>query len=244
MVVENIPEEYTNADVIKEYFSRFGTLLNTQIDADSKSAMLEYASHEEAQTCYSSPEAIFSNRFVKVYWSGMESISPPQPVLTKEELQANLRRMKERKLESDLATLEKQKQLTEIQKNRAALISKLMQEQTTIMEKLKTDSNLSVQERAVLMKGLESLQESIKSLMKETVNSPHVPRNPSAYQVRPYSPYNSGGYRPPFQKPHRSDRKFVFDPNATPFVPSNHTVSDDPVYQAKLKAFEQLQGMV
>ena len=236
MVVENIPEESANADVIKEYFSRFGTLVNAQIDEYSKSALLEYASHEEAKACYSSPDAIFSNRFVRVYWSGMESISPPQAVLTKEELQANLRRMKEKKFEADIVALEKQKQLTEIQKNRAALISKLMLEQATIMEKLKTDSNLSVQERAVMMKGLETVQESIKSLMKETVN---VPSNTSQGL-----PYNGGGFRPPFQKPHRSDRKFVFNPNAAPFVPSNHDVADDLVYQTKFEAFEQLQKMV
>lgn len=250
LVVENIPEESANAQVIMEYFSRFGQLVNSQIDAESKSAMLEYATPEEAKACHNSPEAIFNNRFVKVYWSGMENIPPPPVVLSPEELRANLRRMQEKKLEADLAVLEKQRQITEIQKNRTALISKLMAEQTGIMDKLKTDATLSVQERAVLMKGLETMQESIKSLMKETANSSQVgkPGGHSGFRggfQQPRPPYSGPSYRPPvYQKPLNSERKFVMDPNASPFVPAAAAVPVDTVYQTKKQAYEQLETMV
>ena len=251
LVVENIPEESANAEVIMEYFSRFGQLVNSQIDVESKSAMLEYATPEEAKACHNSPEAIFNNRFVKVYWSGMENIPPPPVVLSPEELRANLRRMQEKKLEADLAVLEKQRQITEIQKNRTALISKLMAEQTGIMDKLKTDATLSVQERAVLMKGLETMQESIKSLMKETANTSQVgkPGGHSGFRggfQQPRPSYSGPSYRPPvYQKPLNSERKFVMDPNASPFVPAAAAVPvNDAVYQTKKQAYEQLETMV
>ena len=59
---------------------------------------------------------------------------------------------------------EQKRQLQELQKNTKEVIQKQMEEQQKVMEKLR-DTGLSVDERTVLMKGLEMLQESIKTLM-------------------------------------------------------------------------------
>lgn len=205
-------------------------MVAVQVDGQGKSAQIEFSSHSEAKACHSSPDAIFGNRFVKIYWSSTESIKP-QPQLSQEELRANLLRMAEKKREAELAVLEKQKQLNEIQKNRTALIAKQMEEQTKVMEKIR-DPSLTVQERAMLMKGLETLQESIKSLMAAASSTPSATSTP--YRPPSFRPTFRPAYRPPYQ-PHTSERQFAVD---------SKQVENYSVYETKLQAFKALEAKV
>ncbi|KAF9972312.1 hypothetical protein BGZ73_004589 [Actinomortierella ambigua] len=68
LVVENIPQEFNTIDQVNQYFKKFGPLTNVQVDQIARKALIQYATHEEAHAAYSSPEVIFNNRFVKVYW--------------------------------------------------------------------------------------------------------------------------------------------------------------------------------
>ncbi|KAG0221354.1 hypothetical protein BGW41_006846 [Actinomortierella wolfii] len=68
LVVENIPQEFNTIDQVNNYFKKFGPLTNIQVDQVARKALIQYATHEEAHAAYSSPEVIFNNRFVKVYW--------------------------------------------------------------------------------------------------------------------------------------------------------------------------------
>ncbi|KAH9249795.1 hypothetical protein BASA81_012473 [Batrachochytrium salamandrivorans] len=68
LIVENIPPESCAMDKVNEYFKAFGTLTNIQVDPETKRATIQYSKTEEAQSAYRSPDPIFGNRFVKVYW--------------------------------------------------------------------------------------------------------------------------------------------------------------------------------
>lgn len=69
VVVDNIPEDKYNEDVIREHFSEFGNIVEITMEGFKKNlALIKFEDHESAHRAWSSPKAIFDNRFVKVYW--------------------------------------------------------------------------------------------------------------------------------------------------------------------------------
>ncbi|KAF9426508.1 hypothetical protein BGZ94_006407 [Podila epigama] len=68
LVVEHIPDEYNTISKVNEFFAQFGSLVNIQVDQPAHKALIQYSTREEASAAYNSPEVIFGNRFVKVYW--------------------------------------------------------------------------------------------------------------------------------------------------------------------------------
>ncbi|PWY98892.1 hypothetical protein BCV70DRAFT_192906 [Testicularia cyperi] len=72
LVIENVPVE--NLDLIKvnDYFKKFGTITNISIDKPGSKALVSYSQPSEAKAAHESPEVIFGNRFVKVYFQRLD----------------------------------------------------------------------------------------------------------------------------------------------------------------------------
>ena len=68
LVVEKIPEDKLSLESVNGWFKRFGTVTNVAIDANNAKALVSFAQHEEAHTAWKSEDAVFGNRFVKVFW--------------------------------------------------------------------------------------------------------------------------------------------------------------------------------
>ncbi|KAI9512644.1 hypothetical protein F5148DRAFT_992132 [Russula earlei] len=68
LVVEKIPEDKLSLDAVNGWFKRFGTVTNVAVDAPSAKALVSFSTHEEAHAAWKTEDAVFSNRFVKVYW--------------------------------------------------------------------------------------------------------------------------------------------------------------------------------
>lgn len=68
LVVEKIPEEKLSLGSVNEWFKRFGTVTNVAVDAVSAKALVTFANHDEALAAWKSEDAVFGNRFVKVFW--------------------------------------------------------------------------------------------------------------------------------------------------------------------------------
>jgi hypothetical protein len=220
LVVENIPEEFCDISKVHEYFSKFGNLVNCIVDVPSRAALLEFTHNYEAQLCHSSPDVIFNNRFVKVFWSAVEAKPytnrPKQPQVPAEILQE-----KKEQMEQHVEQVSQQQK--ELAKTRQALIAKQIEEQNSLLEKLKNPM-LSVDERKVFMQGLEYLQNSIKDLIsQQTGVSFTTSLNPNA---APFVP--SGSFRP--KTAHRS------------FV--SNSQGNDATLEEKRKLFEKLQEQV
>jgi hypothetical protein len=66
LVIDNIPPEHCQMTTINDYFKKFGSITN--ISLQSHKALVSFNTHEEAEAAHQSPDAIFDNRFVKVYW--------------------------------------------------------------------------------------------------------------------------------------------------------------------------------
>ncbi|PPQ67018.1 hypothetical protein CVT24_011312 [Panaeolus cyanescens] len=68
LVVEKIPEDKLTLEQVNDWFKRFGTVTNVAIDAMTAKALVSFASHQEAHAAWKAEEAVFGNRFVKVFW--------------------------------------------------------------------------------------------------------------------------------------------------------------------------------
>lgn len=68
LVVEKIPEDKLSLDQVNEWFKRFGTVTNVAIDTAGGKALVSFEKHDEARVAWRSEEAVFGNRFVKVFW--------------------------------------------------------------------------------------------------------------------------------------------------------------------------------
>ncbi|KAH0838608.1 hypothetical protein J3R83DRAFT_6930 [Lanmaoa asiatica] len=68
LVVEKIPEDKLSLDAVNSWFKRFGTVTNVAIDARTAKALVSFLDHSEAHAAWKSEDAVFGNRFVKVFW--------------------------------------------------------------------------------------------------------------------------------------------------------------------------------
>jgi hypothetical protein len=84
LTVDKIPEESCTVEAVQEYFSRYGTILAVDVDTTLKKATVEFENAEDATKAYSSPEPVFDNRFVRVYFQQPEKpkFASPRPKFT------------------------------------------------------------------------------------------------------------------------------------------------------------------
>ncbi|EWC43382.1 hypothetical protein DRE_07709 [Drechslerella stenobrocha 248] len=72
LVVECIPDEKLDEQSVRGYFSTFGAIESVEVKLPKKLAILKFENHEDAKKAHGSPDPIFNNRFVKVYWMKSE----------------------------------------------------------------------------------------------------------------------------------------------------------------------------
>jgi RNA-binding protein 26 len=70
LAVRNIPAELNTITHLNGHFSRYGNLVNVQVqfEGDLGSALVTFSSTDEATAAFSSSEAVMNNRFIKVFW--------------------------------------------------------------------------------------------------------------------------------------------------------------------------------
>ncbi|CAG8523924.1 10445_t:CDS:10 [Diversispora eburnea] len=175
LVVENIPIEVCNLDKVNEFFKKFGTIVNINVDITHHKAIIQFHSQSDAYKAYNSPEPIFDNRFVKVYWykekeepqSSNSSAIKPTVTLLKPENPVSappeiLTQPSPEKIKEAEEKAKKQKEsltaLLEIQKQREQLINRQIEEQKKLMELAKKSKN-----REEVLKVLSKVSEEIKN---------------------------------------------------------------------------------
>src|SRR5690606_27383941 len=68
IVIESIPEDKLNETDLREYFSKFGEIKKVTTQSYRRLAIIEFETHDSARVAHASPEPIFNNRFIKVFW--------------------------------------------------------------------------------------------------------------------------------------------------------------------------------
>ncbi|KAI8378799.1 hypothetical protein EDC96DRAFT_604465 [Choanephora cucurbitarum] len=182
LVVEKIPPECCQIAIVNDYFAKFGTITNISVQPNFQKAIIQYSTRAEAEKAYSSPDVIFDNRFVKVYWSKedtngteMPSSATALPVAQ----QANHPSAKVSnepdpeliaKRAAELAALREEKQkkhqehmksILELQKKRELQLQQQIDEQKRLLARLTDSANMSVAEKAELLRQLKQVQSDI-----------------------------------------------------------------------------------
>lgn len=72
--VRKIPQEMNNIAKLNEHFGKFGTLTNIQVkfQGDPSAALISFSTNAQAAAAYRSPEPVFNNRFIKLFWHNAE----------------------------------------------------------------------------------------------------------------------------------------------------------------------------
>jgi RNA-binding protein 26 len=68
LVVEKIPEDSLSLESVNAWFKRFGAVTKVAIDPRNAKALVSFSDHKEAHAAWKSQEAVFNNRFVKLFW--------------------------------------------------------------------------------------------------------------------------------------------------------------------------------
>ncbi|KAG7450293.1 uncharacterized protein BT62DRAFT_991286 [Guyanagaster necrorhizus] len=68
LVVEKIPDDKLSLEQVNDWFKKFGKVTNVAIDRPHGKALVSFEEHREAYAAWKSEDAVFNNRFVKVFW--------------------------------------------------------------------------------------------------------------------------------------------------------------------------------
>ncbi|GAC98544.1 hypothetical protein PHSY_006138 [Pseudozyma hubeiensis SY62] len=79
LVIENVPADSLDLIKVNEYFKKFGTITNISIDKPGSKALVSYSQPAEAKEAHESPDVIFGNRFVKVYFQRLDEAAGGAP---------------------------------------------------------------------------------------------------------------------------------------------------------------------
>ncbi|XP_072040511.1 LOW QUALITY PROTEIN: RNA-binding protein 26-like [Amphiura filiformis] len=68
--LKKVPRELNNISKLNEYFQKFGSIVNLQVacNNDPESALITFATHYQAKAAHNCQDAVFNNRFIKVFW--------------------------------------------------------------------------------------------------------------------------------------------------------------------------------
>jgi RNA-binding protein 26 len=199
LVVEKIPEDKLSLDVVNGWFKRFGTVTNVAVDPSSSKALVSFSSNDEAHTAWKSEDAVFGNRFVKVFWHrpmegqglvGQRALAASAPIVAS----ATAREQAQTGPTSDAAPPDPSssagtgpgaKKTPSTPSNppasalaaRQKLLEQQIAEQKTLMEKLNT---ASADEKKDIFAQLRKLGQEIKATSSQSQTSVSPSKKPSS----------------------------------------------------------------
>lgn len=77
LVVENAPRDALSVQNVRQFFGKFGPVTEVAIDVPALRAVVTFANADHARAALGSPEAVFGNRFVRVFRQRLENAHHP-----------------------------------------------------------------------------------------------------------------------------------------------------------------------
>ncbi|KAG0174358.1 hypothetical protein DFQ30_004671 [Apophysomyces sp. BC1015] len=176
LVIENIPADVCQISKINDFFKKFGTIVNISVQPHVQKAILQFSSRSEAEAAHGSPDPIFDNRFVKVYFqrekeepADTDSETKPTPTTTTtatnepdpELVAARAAEIAKQREEKQKLRQDHMKAILELQKQKEQLLQRQIDEQKKLMEKLGNSKNMSQAEKEELLKSLKKIASDI-----------------------------------------------------------------------------------
>jgi RNA recognition motif-containing protein len=210
-VVEQIPEENFSEDAVREFFSQFGNIVDVNMQAYKRLAIVKYDDYSAARRAYDSPKVIFDNRFVKVYWYKPDSLPKPptrangnghdfseEPLERQDEDMLDPEEIEKRQAEAQKAYEERQKKAQEADARFQELEAKLKENQEqmrSLQEKLANKSK-KPGETGNLIDQLASLQSEAQGLNADYDAFSYRGRGRGGYRARGTFPPRARGFAP------------------------------------------------
>ncbi|CAO3688210.1 unnamed protein product [Rhizopus stolonifer] len=194
LIVEKIPLESCQISIVNDFFAKFGTITNISVQPHAQKAVIQYGTRAEAERAYTCPDAVFDNRFVKVYWSKDETAAIPVTganATSANEVPEQQENTQKRKADepdpeavaaraAEIAKIREEKHkkhqehmkaILDIQKKREQQLQQQIAEQKRLFEKLASSSSMSTEEKTEILKQLKTIQVDI-DISKNTASTP------------------------------------------------------------------------
>ncbi|EJW78781.1 hypothetical protein WUBG_10309, partial [Wuchereria bancrofti] len=177
--VRKIPAELNNIAKLNEHFGQFGQIVNMQVcfEGDPEAALITYANRYEAVAAYKSTVPILNNRFIKVFWHSTNgqannTINANQTAPTNSSLVTfNARgsltktvhvgsRLVGSAVKNSQTIHSANSQSIESQRRKSDLMSKEIEQQKIILEKMKAE-DITLEKKKKLYKIFKRLELSV-----------------------------------------------------------------------------------
>lgn len=171
LIVDRIPNQYCTIDAVTDYFKRFGRLVQVTItDPREGKAVIEFEGKEEAQRALLCPDAMFGNRFVRLYpdqREGHQVVEQPRPTLPKVTTYTAPNYVPPpRPSLNPPAVAPSNTRLLELNKQKQDLLNAYLEQQRLLLQKLESVDEPAMDDdtKQTIMAGLKSVDEKIASI--------------------------------------------------------------------------------
>ncbi|XP_065646403.1 RNA-binding protein 26 isoform X2 [Hydra vulgaris] len=201
--IRKIPSNLNNIVKISEHFQKFGviTKIQTPFDNDQQAALVEFATYQQANSAYNSPEAILGNRFIKMFWHNpnrQQKNNNQQAVknTSSQEVAVEQKTQKPKKVASsnelvyrnpktdpNFINQEKKKELEKLKmdlaKKKQFHYEELLEKQKGILKKLQDGKSLTKEQRERLLKTFKHCDVTVQRLKKEILDDSQMKQKSS-----------------------------------------------------------------
>ena len=174
LVVDRIPYEHCSISAINDYFQKFGSLVNVTVNPEQRRARIQYSTTDEAMKAYHSSEAIFDNRFVKLYWD-REGEAIPEPTkgeLPPKHVSADQSQPPSLHSTIQIASAKRKEALNtmlQLQRQQQELLTRYIDQQKELMSRLESGS-VADEDKTEMMESLKNVDALIIS-MRESMQT-------------------------------------------------------------------------
>ncbi|KAJ3123316.1 hypothetical protein HK100_011651 [Physocladia obscura] len=187
LMIDNIPRENCTLDAVLGYFKKFGTITDVAVEPEFSRARVRFENVSSARNARASPEVIFGNRFVKVYFYseptqvvGGGNVAVIAPALAPAAVGGSfVMQNVPARAETDQGTVavpyvhpavaaaaEKRKQFEAFKKQKEQFVATQLETQKMLMEKLESKT-LTPKQKAELFASLKIVSDLVRNTLDE-----------------------------------------------------------------------------
>ncbi|KAJ2822833.1 hypothetical protein IWW50_004046 [Coemansia erecta] len=154
--VTGIPDTSLDEAAVRDFFGKFGSVQGVRIDYNKHTAHVEFGDPVAQTQALNTPEAVFNNRFVRVF-RAHASAGPqtseggaPQPNQQQQQQQEFNQQQQQQAWKPKSAAIKK-----------AEMIEKYVEQQKELMKKLTTTKDMPAATRKIIMDSIKQIQQKI-----------------------------------------------------------------------------------
>jgi RNA-binding protein 26 len=172
LVIENIPHDSLNLQSVSDFFTKFGTVTNVSLDVARAKALVSFSTPDEARKAHSSPDVVFGNRFVKVYFQRLDAPDPSSAPET--------RPRPTPPAPSPSHPPTRQSKILQGAREQEQRLQRQIAQQKELLQKLEGEKTLDSSEKAKIMETLRRLSGELEaSALASRTQTPSEPRDPA-----------------------------------------------------------------